>query len=93
VTSRLGTGKPLSFFHSESSTHASDFSADGSWIFGLENALVLYMTLPNGSKFCMRQRPVACKATNFLQAHFKKNYLNQNEDAIKKYENLRDTLP
>jgi hypothetical protein len=29
---------------STSLTHASDFSADGPWIFGLENALVLWMT-------------------------------------------------
>jgi hypothetical protein len=34
--------------------HASDYSADGRWIFGLENALVLWMTKPHGSKFCTR---------------------------------------
>jgi hypothetical protein len=27
-----------------SSTHASDYSADSPWIFGLENALVLWVT-------------------------------------------------
>ncbi len=32
--------------------HASDYSADGPWIFGLENALVLWLAKPHGSKFC-----------------------------------------
>jgi hypothetical protein len=31
-------------------THASDYSADGPWIFDMENVLVLWMTLPHGSK-------------------------------------------
>jgi hypothetical protein len=57
--------------------HASNYSADGPWIFGLENALVLWMTKPHGSKFCMRLRPVACKAASYLQACCKNNYLNK----------------
>jgi hypothetical protein len=34
--------------------HASDYSADGPWIFSLENALVQWITMPHGSKFCKR---------------------------------------
>jgi hypothetical protein len=34
------------------SMHASDYSADGPWIFDLENALELWMRLPHGGKFC-----------------------------------------
>jgi hypothetical protein len=39
---------------STSSTHASDYSADGPWIFGLENALVLWM--PQQAASCMQSR-------------------------------------
>jgi hypothetical protein len=34
--------------------YASDYSADGPLIFGLENELVLWMKKPHGSKFCTR---------------------------------------
>jgi hypothetical protein len=54
----------------------ADYSADGPWIFGLENALVLWMTKPHGSKFARAssQLHAKCKATSFLQARFENNF-------------------
>jgi hypothetical protein len=39
---------------STSLTHASDFSADGPWIFCLENALVLFDDIATQKQICMR---------------------------------------
>jgi hypothetical protein len=66
--------------------HASNYSADGPWIFGLENALVLWMTKPQ----ILHSLVASCRQSRHAGRTI---FWIKKWDAIKKSENLPATCP
>ncbi len=77
-----------------SSTHASNFSADSPWIFGLENALLLGWHNYTEANFACASSQLRAKPTVFFASTLREQLFElKNEEAIKKSENLSDTCP
>ncbi len=93
MTSHLGTGKLQSFFYSASTALASDFSADGSDDIWFGKYAGTIHDIATRKKILYALAASCMQSSQFFASTLQEKLFEfKNEDAIKKWENLRDTL-